>query len=40
MRKFFVIGLICFVTACGADGEPLKPKAGVEVDLVGGSVSL
>ena len=40
MHKFFVIGLICFMAACGADGDPLKPKAAVEVDPVGGSVSL
>jgi hypothetical protein len=26
MRKIFAIGLICLVAACGANGDPLKPR--------------
>lgn len=30
MRKLFAIGLIGFLAGCGAEGEPLPPKAAVE----------
>jgi len=31
MRNVFVVGLICLLAACGANGDPLTPEAaGVE----------